>query len=585
MEIVFPSLDSPPYQNTFGDAVAGIESLKGLFERHRIEGGGTPPEDPTGAFEEALGALNRLLETFQTLGVYTRCALTTNTRDALAQARNSELNLQTTELRKLQTRFIAWIGSLDVDALLGRSAIAREHEYALRKAQIQAGRLMAPSEEALAADLSLTGTTAWSQLHSDVSSQLEVRVRQDGEERALPMSAVRGMASEPDRETRRAAYEAELAAWQSVEVPLATALNSIKGEVGTLAKRRGWGSPLDEALFGANIDREALEAMLLAARESFPAFRRYLRAKAKALGVERLAWFDIFAPLGDSPRQWTLDEACDFVAEHFGAYSEKMREFALRSYRENWIDWPATAGKVDGAYCASLRRDESRILMNWRPSFNTVSTLAHELGHGYHNLCLNGRTPLQRQTPMTLAETASIFCETIAKRAALQVGDASERLAILEGSLQGFNQVVVDITSRYLFEQSVFEGRAARSLSPAELCERMLDAQRQTYGDGLDPDLLHPYMWAAKGHYYASRSFYNFPYMFGLLFGLGLYAQYEAGAEDFQNRYDDLLSSTGLADAATLGERFGIDIRTPDFWRASLRVIEKDIESFEKAVG
>jgi oligoendopeptidase F len=215
-----------------------------------------------------------------------------------------------------------------------------------------------------------------------------------------------------------------------------------------------------------------------------------------------------------------------------------------------------------------------------------MSTLAHELGHGYHNLNLADRTMLQRDTPMTLAETASIFCETIVREAALARADAAERLEILEASLQGSCQVVVDITSRFLFERRVFEGRQQRELSVGELNEFMLQAQRETYGDGLDEALLHPYMWAMKPHYYsAGRSFYNFPYMFGLLFGLGLYARYRQDPEQFRASYDDLLSSTGLADAATLAARFGIEIRTPAFWAASLDIVRGDIDRFESLVA
>jgi oligoendopeptidase F len=185
---------------------------------------------------------------------------------------------------------------------------------------------------------------------------------------------------------------------------------------------------------------------------------------------------------------------------------------------------------------------------------------------------------------MTLAETASIFCETIIRHAGLKTGDAQEQIAILEASLQGACQVVVDIASRFIFETGVFEARRRRELAVAELNELMLDAQRQTYGDGLDPDALHPYMWAVKGHYYGSH-FYNYPYMFGMLFGLGLYARYQADPEAFKQSYDDLLSSTGLADAATLAERFGIDIRTPDFWRASLAIVRADIDRFEQLIA
>jgi oligoendopeptidase F len=221
-------------------------------------------------------------------------------------------------------------------------------------------------------------------------------------------------------------------------------------------------------------------------------------------------------------------------------------------------------------------------MANYKSAFGGVSTLAHELGHGYHNFNLAGRTMLQRATPAALAETASTFCETIIRQAALQTVGPQEQIAILEASLQGSTQVVVDITSRLLFEQRVFEARRKRELSIEELNDLMLEAQRETYSDGLDGSALHPYMWAVKQHYYSSGlSFYNYPYMFGLLFGLGLYARYSQEPEEFRKGYDDLLSSTGLADAATLAGRFGIDIHSPDFWRGSLDVIRSDIERFE----
>jgi oligoendopeptidase F len=232
----------------------------------------------------------------------------------------------------------------------------------------------------------------------------------------------------------------------------------------------------------------------------------------------------------------------------------------------------------------SLRKDESRVLTNFKPAFGGVSTIAHELGHAYHNVNLAPRAPLQRQTPMTLAETASIFCETIVNHAALEKAEAVEQINILESSLQNACQVVVDISSRFLFEQRVFEKRQKRELSIDELNELMLAAQRETYGDGLDPNLLHPYMWAMKPHYYSS-TFYNYPYMFGLLFGLGLYARYQRDPEKFKAGYDDLLSATGRGDVAELAARFGIDTRSPDFWRASLDVVRGEIAQFEKLVG
>jgi len=219
------------------------------------------------------------------------------------------------------------------------------------------------------------------------------------------------------------------------------------------------------------------------------------------------------------------------------------------------------------------------VLLNFSDSFGNVTTIAHELGHAYHGMCLATRTAAQRETPSTLAETASTFCEIIIRHAATQNVTQLEELAILDGTLQGSAQVVVDISSRFLFEKSVFEQRANRELSIDEFNDAMLAAQSATYGDGVDPTTYHRYMWAAKPHYYdVDGGFYNFPYMFGLLFGLGLYARYRQDADAFKASYDDLLSMTGMADAATLAARFGIDLRRRDFWDASLKVVEQDID-------
>jgi pepF/M3 family oligoendopeptidase len=588
MSVVYAGLDAPEFARDMAVAIAAVDTTIALFDQHGIaKREASPPDDATvAAFEAAVAAFNPLFERITLLQSYIHSFVSTDSRNALAQARTSEFQQVAVKLAQLTTRFTAWVGGLDVEDLLERSATAREYEYMLRQAQRRAQHLMSPDEEALAAELNPTGAGAWSRLYGNLSSQLMVAIEQGGQPSELPVSAVRNLAYDADREVRRTAYEAELAAWRRSAVPIAAALNSVKGEVITLARRRGWQSPLDLSLFSNSIDREALEAMLAAARESFPDFRRYLRAKARMLGVPQLAFYDLFAPVGASGHAWGYDEAADFIVEQFGSYSERMRDFAARAFRERWIDAEPRPGKRDGAFCMRLRADESRILSNYEPSFKSVSTLAHELGHAYHNTHLARQPELNRSTPMTLAETASIFCETIVRKAAMASASPAEQVEILEGALMNSGQVVVDITSRFLFEQAVFEGRAARELSVDELCALMRDAQLDTYGDGLDPAALHPFMWAAKPHYYsAGNSFYNYPYMFGLLFGLGLYARYQSDPAGFKAGYDDLLASTGLADAATLARRMEVDIRSIDFWRASLGTIRADVDRFEALAG
>lgn len=585
MSVVYPGMESPEFQVGFARVIADIQDLAQLFDACAVQKQEAPDtsDETIKHFETVLQRYNEVLAENKTLNTYISCFVTTNTLDTLAQARMSELQQAGVTLSQLGTRFTAWIGSLDVETLIARSHSARTHTFMLRKAKTQATHLMPPAEENLASELNVSGGTAWEKLHGDVTSQLVVALDVPGQPKELPMSMVRNLAYESDRETRRRAYEAELGGWQKVAVPLAAAMNSIKGEVNTLSRRRGWPSPLAASLLDNNIDQQTLDAMMTAARESFPDFRRYLNAKAHALGLSRLAWYDLFAPVGGEERVWTFNEATSFIVEQFGAYSPRLSDFAARAFREQWIDAEPRSGKVDGAYCTWLRRDESRVFANFKAAFGGVSTLAHELGHAYHNLNLAQRSVLQRATPMTLAETASIFCETIISHAALRTVGPREQIAILEESLQGSCQVVVDITSRFLFEQRVFERRKARELSVDELNTLMLEAQRETYGDGLDENALHPYMWAMKPHYYDSHySFYNYPYMFGLLFGLGLYARYTRDPETFKKGYDALLSSTGLADAATLAAQFGIDIRSADFWRSSLDIVREDIARFEE---
>ena len=229
--------------------------------------------------------------------------------------------------------------------------------------------------------------------------------------------------------------------------------------------------------------------------------------------------------------------------------------------------------------------EQSRVLANFDGSFDQLSTLAHELGHAFHNECQVGLTMLQRRTPMTLAETASIFNESLVQEAALKAaGSPEEVLAILETSLIGSSQVIVDIYSRFVFERKVFERRREAELSADDFCEIMRQAQLETYGDGLDPAHLHTYMWAWKPHYYsAGLSYYNYPYAFGLLFGLGLYAEYERRGADFVADYEALLRATGSGTAADLASRFGIDLRRPEFWRGSMAVIEKQVERYLRA--
>jgi oligoendopeptidase F len=581
----YPGIRSPEFDAGCVKLAQEIRDCQESWDRQvigHLEGGMVDAAVAT-AFDQALARWSSLQEHARILIGFIHCYVSTDSRDDYAAARLSETQQQLVHLGQLGTRLTAWIGSLDTEALLAASAVARDHEYLVRRAVMEAVHQMSPAEEDLATALNLTGGVAWGRLHEAITSRMTVQVAAADGVETLPMSVVRNRAFEPDRAVRRRAYLAELEAWQGVAVPLAAALNGIKGEDLALMVRRGWESPLDVALFNNHLDRPTLEAMMEAARASLPSFQRYLRAKARLLKLPTLAWYDIEAPVGTSTRAWAFADAREFILEQFGTFSPRLRGLAERAFVEHWIDAEPREGKMGGGYCLDLLGEQSRILVNYVPAFDGVSTLAHELGHAYHNLNLASRSPLLRATPSALAETASTFCETIIRRAGLARSPQSDQLSLLDASLSGQCQVVVDISSRFLFESRVFDRRRARDLSVEELNQIMLQSQSDTYGDALDQAQLHPFMWAVKGHYYSSwESFYNFPYMFGQLFGLGLYAAYEADPERFVTGYDDLLASTGMADAVDVAARFGCDVRSRSFWEQSLHLIAQDIDQFER---
>jgi oligoendopeptidase F len=573
---IFPSLASREFAAAHEALGASVLRLRALYDERGITAG---PERPPGpgdlaVLDEVIAETNAVLESVRLVNAYLNALVTTDAADDDAARVRSLVLTQQAPLDALSARLEQWVARLGAEELIARSEVALEHAYPLRRAESSAAHRLGADEEDLLAELSVTGSKAWARLHGAITARLEATV--DG--RRLPMAMVRGLATHPDATTRRHAYEAEIVAWEGSAVPLAAALNAIKGEVNAVNRRRGWSEPLDAALWANGVERDALDAMQEAARATFPDFRRYLRAKAALLGHDGgLPWWDLLAPVGDTGGPVAWDTAAAKVTDVFAGYSPALAGLARRAVDQRWIDAAPHEGKEGGAYCMPVRADESRVFLNFDGSWDGASTLAHELGHAYHNKTLAPRTPLQRRTPMALAETASIFCETLMAAATLERATGAARLARLDTDLVGSCQVVVDIDSRFRFERQVFEQRRSGTIGVPELCRLMTEAQTATYGDGLST--VHPYMWAVKPHYYSS-SFYNWPYTFGLLFGLGLYARYRADPASFRAGYDDLLASTGLASAAELASRFGIDVASTEFWASSLDVIKARIDEF-----
>lgn len=497
-----------------------------------------------------------------------------------------QLNIEWEQVHSALSRYLGGVD--DLDALIQGHPVLEEHAFMLRELKAAAAHTIDPALEPVVLKMQMTGGSSWEQLRDQLDSNLMIPFEKDGKEELLPLSAIRGLANSDSADVRRRAYEAELAAYPRIEIPMAACLNGIKGEALTLIGLKHFDSVLDTALDVSRMDHETLDALLSAMHDSLPMFRRYFRLKAKLLGYEGgLKFYDLFAPVGECAQHYTLDEARETLVRVMGRFSPKMAAFIDHAFEDRWIDVYPREGKQGGAFCSGVHPLRmSYVMTNFDGSYSAVSTLAHELGHAYHDSCLYDNSVLMCDYPMPLAETASIFNETLLMEKTLETADDRTRITLLDQQIGDAAQVVVDILSRYIFETEVVERRKDHALSPRELCGIMLDAQKQTYGDGLDPEYLHPYMWACKSHYYStSVHFYNFPYAFGMLFGLGVFARYQEKGDAFLPEYDRLLNATGSGNIREVAASVGIDVADKAFWMKSIRTLENKVDQLEKLVG
>jgi pepF/M3 family oligoendopeptidase len=604
---IYPGIDSPRYT----EAKARLADLSRAFIAH-VE---SRPAAGSPALAEWLAAAldleSRSRSLHETLAAFTYASFSTNTRDAAAVAEMNAVEELGLSLKRALVLFRNALAerAAEIEELISSASNPRLSEFAfhVREELFWQSRQMAPELEDLASDLQRSGGDAWGRLQESTTSSASIVWDERLERRPSDSTAdaqvasgaaavgplrktlveLRNLAYDPDRALREKAYRLELALCESLEIPVAAALNGVKGWTVSLAGRRGWDSVLDKSLRQARITRATLDALVSAMEDSLPSWRRYLRAKAALLGISRCAFYDIFAPLSGVDRKFTFPEAREYIASKFSAFDPEMGDFARRAFEERWIDAEPREGKIGGAYCIDFPdASVSRVMCNFDGSFGSVSTVAHELGHAWHAERVRSLPYVYTQYPMTLAETASIFSETLIFESALAEAEGVERTALIELRLQDACQVIVDILSRFYFEKAVFDRRAKSELPPAEFKELMLDAQKRTYGDGLDPERLHPYMWLVKGHYYSpDLAFYNFPYAFGLLFGAGLYARYEEEGPAFAAAYRGILEDTGRMSAVELAAKAGFDIEKPDFWLRGLGVFARLTDELASAAG
>ncbi len=585
----FPEFDGSEYREFRASLIADVANLLG-----EVRSAAPLSDQTSSAWAALLARLEEIASRSAHLHSYLGCLGAADARDEGIQSEAAAAAVLGAEISKIFVAVRAAFREVEGDVferLVGRPELADAAHY-LGRVRRRAEWSMSESLETLAADLGVTGISAWGRLYDQVSGKLEFELKPPGEApRRLPVSMTRTLLEDARREVRTAAFEGSNAAWEGIGDVAAACLNAIAGTRLELYRRRRVGHFLEPAVFDAGISRSTLDTMLEVVRSRWEVPRRYLRRKARILGLERLGFQDLMAPLPiDSQARISWEGARERVLSAFEGFYPELGDFAHQAFERRWIDYQPRPGKRPGAFCSTSKRiGESRVFMTYSGALGDVATLAHELGHAFHARVLEDARLWASRYPVTLAEAASTFAEQLVIDAVLESPDArpEDRAAMLDSRMQDGSAFLLNIPMRFLFERAVYEERAAGELTVSRLGELMTEVQRTCYGDCLSGDELDPWFWASKLHFYLTGiSFYNFPYTFGYLFSLGIFARAKREGPSFFPIYEKLLRMTGSDSAENLARsHLGVDLEAPDFWNASIDLIESDLVRFEDATG
>ncbi len=458
----------------------------------------------------------------------------------------------------------------------------KEFEFVLNEWREEVALKLSEAEESLITSLSVDGYQGWGQLYDLLIGDITIAIEVDGEEKLLSVGQVNNLSSHEDADVRKRSFEALESVWKKKEDFFATALNHLAGFRLAVYKKRGWDSVLKEPLLRNRMSEATLSAMWGAIGANKAPFVEYLEEKAKILGTEKMNWYDMDAPITASTKKMTYQEGAEFILQHFGEFGPELEAFSRKAFEDSWIEAEDRPNKRPGGFCTGMPvSEQSRIFMTYSGSMSNVATLAHELGHAFHSYALRPVHWLNRQYAMGVAETASTFAEMIVADAAVKAAETKEeKIALLEDKIQRSVAFFMNIHARFLFETRFYEERKKGIVPAARLNELMEEAQREAYGDALDT--VHPHFWASKLHFYITGvPFYNFPYTFGYLFSLSIYAKALEEGEGFEQQYMALLRDTAVMSVEDLAmKHLGEDITKQDFWAKGVALCVNDVEEF-----
>ncbi|MCG3086948.1 M3 family oligoendopeptidase [Sporosarcina sp. MB25] len=498
--------------------------------------------------------------------------LQAETMSLSARFATADLGLQ----QKLaQTETDVWEQLLQTDQL-------KDFTFILNEWREEVKMKLSQEEESLITALSVDGYHGWGQFYNQLVGDIKVKVTVDGEEKILSVGQANNLSSHEERAVRKTSFEALEDIWTEKEDFFATTLNHLAGFRLATYKKRGWDSVLMEPLMRNRMSQDTLDAMWGAISANKGPFVDYLNRKAELLGTDKMDWFDLDAPVTSSTKKMEYQEGAEFILKHFGAFGPELEAFARKAFEDSWIEAEDRPNKRPGGFCTGMPiSEQSRIFMTYSGSMSNVATLAHELGHAFHSYALRPVHPLNRQYAMGVAETASTFAEMIVADASVKAAEnTEEKIALLEDKVQRSVAFFMNIHARFLFETRFYEERKNGVVPASRLNQLMSEAQEEAYGGALST--THPHFWASKLHFYITGTpFYNFPYTFGYLFSLSIYAKALAEGEGFEQKYIALLRDTAVMSVEDLAmKHLGEDITKQEFWAKGVALCVNDVEEF-----
>ncbi len=587
LESIFPGGSaSPEFAKFRKDLAADLESATRDVEALRKKGAAAPAEE----WIDTMVRLRDLRERINHGGSFAYCLSSQDVNDEKAMVMLEEFSSYEAASDALRTAVEGFARAVDDatwEKIVSDKRLSGE-AFFWNEFRRHARLKMEPELEKLASELAVNGLHAWERLYTKMAGDLRAEFTVDGKTEKLSMGQIKNKLSDPDRSVRKQAFEKYSEAWKSIDSLASMQLNSLAGFRLSLYKARGWDDPMFEALLYGRIEKKTIEAMWEAVEAHRGVIARYIDAKKRCLGIDRLMWYDQLAPVARAEKKFTYEQAAEFVIEHLMSFSKDMGDFARRAIESRWIEAEDRAGKADGGYCTSLPLlKQSRIFMTFSGNYNEMMTLAHELGHAYHSYVLKDRDYFARSYPMNLAETASTFNELLVTDAALNATDDEDmKLSLLEKKIQETFVMCCDIRSRFIFETKFYEERKKGSVPKDRLNELMVEAQKEAFGEILDEEGYHPLFWASKMHFSISDiAFYNFPYTFGHLFAGGIYDRARKEGPAFADAYRALLADTGSMTCEQVAEKhLGADITGQDFWNDAVARSLADVDEFVRLV-